>query len=97
VAPIVPGREPKAVALDPNHVRLSWDNLTHPQILVRNADGEVISILDNGGLDLYTDSRHLDLDMSDGLRVLRHRVEVTAPADTGRREADAGCPAGAGK
>ncbi|MGA2081006.1 MAG: hypothetical protein ABSH53_10410 [Holophaga sp.] len=79
-APVVPGREPRAVALGGGRVRLTWDHATHPQVILKDPDGSIAGFLRGGSAELDTDRRTLDLDLMDGLRRLPWRVEVEDPS-----------------
>lgn len=82
VAPIPPGREPRAVAAGKGQVRLTWDATVHPRVMVRNAAGTVIGFLKGGSGTLSgVEGPHLDLLMSDGLRCLTCRVDVAPLAE----------------
>jgi hypothetical protein len=75
-APVLPGREPKAVALANGRVRLTWDHAVHPQVLLKGAEGDIRGFFQGGSAELATGSRTLDLDLQDGLRRLPWRVQV---------------------
>jgi hypothetical protein len=81
-APIVPGLEPRAVALGKDRVRIVWDALTHPAMFIYSG-GEVLREAAGGCVDVTTASPRLTLKLSDNLRNLTFESEVkaaTAPA-----------------
>lgn len=74
-APIVPGLEPRAVALGKDRVRIVWDALTHPALWVFSG-GEPIREAAGGCVDVTTTSPRLTLKLSDNLRTLTFECEV---------------------
>ena len=76
-APIVPGLEPRAVALGKDRVRIVWDALTHPAMCVYSG-GEALREAAGGCVDVTTASPRLTLKLSDNLRNLTFDCEVKA-------------------
>lgn len=59
------------------NVRLRWNAATHPVALVRDADtGEVLSFARHGDSEFDASAKRLDVQFSDGTRVLRSEMSV---------------------
>ena len=69
--------EPVARLLRPGWVRLVWDAATHPKVMVQEtATGATLALAEGGSMDLFTETRELELTLSDGLRSQSRIVEV---------------------
>jgi hypothetical protein len=72
-----PGLDVRARAAAPGRVALRWDAARHPLVVVRNADtGTIIGMLRGGDVTLDSDARELDLQLSDGVSSIGHRIRV---------------------
>jgi Metallo-peptidase family M12B Reprolysin-like len=59
-------------------VRIRWNSLVHPMVMVRDSEtGEVLSLARGGEVELPTSKDHLDLLMSNGVRSRLLRTRVT--------------------
>jgi hypothetical protein len=62
-----------SVQADGSGIRIRWDALAYPMLVVRDPEsGQVLSLARGGNVRVTTNSRQVDLDVSDGTR--SHRV-----------------------
>jgi len=72
-----PAPEPVARALTAGRRSVTWDASRHPMALVRDATtGEILSFARGGAITLWSTAGQLDVQLSDGVRVVRTRVGV---------------------
>ena len=69
--------DPVASMPIPGRRQLTWDASRHPMALVRDAStGEILSFARGGSVNLWSNAGQLDVQLSDGVRVVRKRVGV---------------------
>lgn len=68
---------PVARALTLGRRQVTWDAARHPMALVRDATtGEILSFARGGSITLWSNAGQLEVQLSDGVRVVRSRVGV---------------------
>jgi len=77
VPPAGPDADPVLSAPGAGRRRLTWDAARHPMALVRDpSSGEILSFARGGAIVLWSGARTLEVQFSDGVRVVRRRLEV---------------------
>lgn len=72
-----PTAMPVVRALATGRRQVTWDASRHPMALVRDAaTGEILSFARGGAITLWSGAGQLDVQLSDGVRVVRTRVGV---------------------
>ncbi len=69
--------DPVAQMPIPGRRQVTWDASRHPMALVRDAaTGEILSFARGGAVTLFSNASQLDIQLSDGVRVVRKQVGV---------------------
>jgi len=69
--------DPVAQMPIPGRRQVTWDASRHPMALVRDAvTGEILSFARGGMVNLFSNATQLDIQLSDGVRVVRKQVGV---------------------
>jgi len=75
--PLAAAAEPTARTVAGGRQRVTWDATRHPMAMIRDAaTGSVLSFATGGTADIASTSRELDLQLSDGVQVVRRRVTL---------------------